>query len=52
MIRLTDEVKRMNVDIKTMDVKLENIDRRLVRVETVIEFAGKGFINKKLDDGT
>ena len=49
MIRLTEEVKRMNADIKIMDGKLENIDRRLVRVETVIEFTGKGLINKRLN---
>ncbi|VAW33517.1 hypothetical protein MNBD_GAMMA01-1685 [hydrothermal vent metagenome] len=50
MIKLSDEVKRLNSDIKYMDGKLENIDRRLVRVETVIEFTGKGLINKRLDN--
>jgi len=50
MIKLSDEVKRMNVDIKDMDQSLQKIDRRLVRVETVIEFTGKGLINKRLDN--
>ncbi len=49
MIKLADEVKRMNADIKIMDGSLQNIDRRLVRIETVIEFAGKGFINKQIE---
>ena len=52
MIKLTDEVKRMNADIKVMDGKLENIDRRLVRVETVIEFTGKKLINNRLENET
>jgi hypothetical protein len=51
MIRLTDRVDSMNDRIVSMTDDLKDVDRRLVRVETVVEFAEKGLINKRLDNG-
>lgn len=49
MIRLTDRVDSMNDRIVSMTDDLKDVDRRLVRVETVVEFAEKGLINKRID---
>jgi len=50
MIRLTDRVGSMNDRIVSMTDDLKDVDRRLVRVETVVEFAEKGLINKRIDN--
>ncbi len=39
VLRLTDEVKRMNRDIDRVDSTLSNVDRRVVRLETLVEVA-------------
>ena len=55
MIRLTDKVDEMNKDIRSIAGDLKDFDRRLVRIETIVEFAGKSSINKNIksiDDET
>jgi len=51
VLRLTDEVKRMNRDIERVEATLIDVDKRVVRLETVIEIAavqgGQKQINKK-----
>ncbi|MEE9425241.1 MAG: hypothetical protein V3V18_09715 [Methylococcales bacterium] len=39
VLRLTDEVKRMNRDIDRVESTLSNVDRRVVRLETLVEVA-------------
>ena len=39
VLRLTDEVKRMNRDIERVEATLIDVDKRVVRLETVIEIA-------------
>ena len=39
VLRLTDEVKRMNRDIDRVESTLSNVDKRVVRLETLIEVA-------------
>jgi hypothetical protein len=51
VLRLTDEVKRMNRDIERAEATLIDVDKRVVRLETVIEIAavqgGQKQIKKK-----
>ena len=51
VLRLTDEVKRMNRDIERVEATLIDVDKRVVRLETVIEIAavqgGQKQIKKK-----
>jgi len=49
MIKLTDKVEGMNKDIKAMTNDLRDVDRRLVRIETIVEFTGKSAINKRIE---
>ena len=49
MIRLTDKVGSMNDKIISMTDDLKDVDRCLVRVETIVEFAEKGLLNKRID---
>ncbi len=39
VLRLTDEVKRMNRDIDRVEATLSNVDKRVVRLETLVEVA-------------
>lgn len=39
VLRLTDEVKRMNRDIDRVESTLLNVDKRVVRLETLVEIA-------------
>jgi uncharacterized protein YeeX (DUF496 family) len=39
VLRLTDEVKRMNRDIDRVESTLSNVDKRVVRLETLVEVA-------------
>ena len=39
VLRLTDEVKRMNKDIDRVESTLLDVDKRVVRLETLIEVA-------------
>ena len=39
VLRLTDEVKRMNKDIERVESTLINVDKRVVRLETLVEIA-------------
>ena len=39
VLRLTDEVKRMNRDIDRVESTLSNVDKRMVRLETLVEVA-------------
>jgi len=39
VLRLTDEVKRMNKDIERVESTLLNVDKRVVRLETLVEVA-------------
>ncbi len=39
VLKLTDEVKRMNRDIERVEAHILDIDRRLVRVETFAQVA-------------
>jgi hypothetical protein len=39
VLRLTDEVKRMNKDIERVESILLDVDKRVVRLETIVEIA-------------
>ena len=39
VLKLTDEVKRLNRDIERVETHILNVDKRLVRVETFAEMA-------------
>jgi hypothetical protein len=42
------KVDEMNKDIRSMAGDLKDFDRRLVRIETIVEFAGKSAVNKNI----
>lgn len=37
ILKLTDEVKRMNRDIERVETKMSNINERVIRVETRLD---------------
>lgn len=37
VLRLTDEVKRMNKDIERVESIMLDVDKRVVRLETIVE---------------
>ena len=39
ILKLTDEVKRLNKDIDRMETHVADVDKRVVRLETMVEFA-------------
>ena len=39
MLKLTDEVKRMNRGIERLESHVVGVDKRVVRLETIIEIA-------------
>jgi hypothetical protein len=39
VLKLTDEVKRMNRDIERVESVMTDIDKRVVRLETLVEVA-------------
>ncbi|MCU7845634.1 MAG: hypothetical protein KZQ93_17525 [Candidatus Thiodiazotropha sp. (ex Monitilora ramsayi)] len=39
VLKLTDEVKRMNKDIERVESVMLDVDKRLVRLETIVEIA-------------
>ena len=39
ILKLTDEVKRLNKDIDRMESHVADVDKRVVRLETMVEFA-------------
>ena len=39
MLKLTDEVKRMNREIERQESHVVGVDKRVVRLETIIEIA-------------
>ena len=39
VLKLTDEVKRMNKDIVRVESVMLNVDKRVVRLETIVEIA-------------
>jgi hypothetical protein len=41
VLKLTDEVKRMNRDIERVEVTMIDVDKRVVRLETMVEMAQK-----------
>jgi len=41
VLKLTDEVKRLNVQTEKLGDLTANIDKRLVRLETMVEIAQK-----------
>ena len=49
LLRLTDEVKRMNRDIERVESTLLDVDKRVVRLETMVEIAQAQGGVKKLD---
>ena len=49
VLRLTDEVKRMNRDIDRVESTLSNVDRRVVRLETLVEVAQGHITTKKIE---
>jgi len=40
VLKLTDEVKRLNRDIERLENHVSNVDKRVVRLETMVEIAG------------
>ena len=46
ILKLTDEVKRLNKDIDRMGNHVADVDKRVVRLETMVEFA-QTFSKKK-----
>lgn len=41
VLKLTDEVKRMNRDIERVETTMIDVDKRVVRLETMVEMAQK-----------
>ena len=39
VLKLTDEVKRLNKDIERVETVMLDVDKRVVRLETIIEIA-------------
>jgi len=39
MLKLTDEVKRLNQDIDRLQAHVVDVDKRVVRLETLVEIA-------------
>lgn len=39
VLKLTDEVKRMNKDIERVENVMTDVDKRVVRLETIVEIA-------------
>lgn len=39
MLKLTDEVKRLNKDIDRLELHVVDVDKRVVRLETLVEVA-------------
>lgn len=39
MLKLTDEVKRLNRDIERLETHVVDVDKRVVRLETMVEIA-------------
>ncbi|MCU7890788.1 MAG: hypothetical protein KZQ78_03885 [Candidatus Thiodiazotropha sp. (ex Ustalcina ferruginea)] len=39
VLKLTDEVKRMNKDIERVESVMLDVDRRVVRLETIVDIA-------------
>ncbi len=39
VLKLTDEVKRMNKGIERVEAVMTDVDKRVVRLETIIEIA-------------
>ncbi len=46
VIKLTDEVKRLNVQAEKLSDRTVEIDKRVVRLETMFEIAQKQITNK------
>lgn len=46
VLKLTDEVKRLNQDIGRLQSHVVDVDKRVVRLETLVEFSGR---QKRLD---
>ena len=49
VLRLTDEVKRMNRELERVESTLLGVDKRVVRLETMVEIAQAQSSAKKLD---
>ncbi len=49
VLRLTDEVKRMNRDIDRVESTLSNVDKRVVRLETLVEVAQAQILQPKIE---
>lgn len=41
VIKLTDKVSNLNHDVEKLDNILRDVDKRVVRLETALEFSGK-----------
>ncbi|MEW6217943.1 MAG: hypothetical protein AB1634_00230 [Thermodesulfobacteriota bacterium] len=39
MLKLTDEVRRLNQDIERLESHVVDVDKRVVRLETLVEMA-------------
>lgn len=39
VLKLTDEVKRLNQDIDRLQTHVVDVDKRVVRLETLVEFS-------------
>jgi hypothetical protein len=46
LLKLTDEVKRLNVQTEKLSDRTVEIDRRVVRLETMFEIAQKQITSK------
>jgi len=49
VLRLADEVKRLDRHTETLSERTLDIDRRVVRLETIVEMAQKDLVRKRLD---
>jgi hypothetical protein len=49
VLRLTDEVKRMNRDIDRVESTLFNVDKRVVRLETLVEVVQAQAFQPRID---
>ncbi|MCB1753886.1 MAG: hypothetical protein KDJ38_00095 [Gammaproteobacteria bacterium] len=47
VLKLTDEVKRLNEQVEKLSDRTFDIDKRVVRLETLVEFAQKKLPNRE-----
>lgn len=48
IVKTNDEIKHLNENIRMLFQEVREIDRRLIRIETMIEFSEKNHLHKRI----